>query len=726
MDACACACRAVRTLRRIRDVLEEQHPNDVLMPVRRGEKCPMFPHRGGCWSWKSFDEFAGEGKRPPPHDVCVLLSDLCVVDVDDIDTARKLEERFPVLREVPREVTRRGMHYWFVRSDEADRDGYYDGPGQRMSGVDFKTRCSNGTRGVIVIAPSSGKRWDVPLATDLLRVIPSDLLDAVAVPKHRALTGTFRYACGAVTPDSTSRFAGGFDYFEPFIEGDLGGDIPIPVTRTAFDRLMALVEHGELTDYDVRPEGFAEVLRAADMLGMKNAAHKRRLMTGVPFSQLDMNAVAPDVWHALHDEKRWKRAGAVDDGSVLADVAPLTPILYEPLALPANDERWLFHRRSNMKRSHAPGDPVVPAIAGIDGMQALFERRLPPPVLALMREHPLVLAGGAVLGILAPKLGKGADYDLFMVLDDESAASAIIDKIRSELPEGVRTLQTPWAFTMIGDDDKGEQLVVQIVMRLHANPGLVVTGFDTHPSKVAAWFDRDTGRLVVRATPTWAPAMRRCALVVDLTAWGRATIARIFKYHVKGFDVLVPGLRRNVLASVVPPPPPAIKHSSGSGSGSGKIRRLLPASMMRIRRRNYGTGFGALLNAEEVLAARTPGGRLTQSDVYWVVRNITKSDSDYSMIAKLSNRVFYITRTVLNAGLTWLSTAGPVDYILRAMRLRRPQPPPIQPPLQWHRCDPRAKCMAMFQPEDPRIKAAYNPALLDAVVATELGLDDRG
>jgi hypothetical protein len=43
-------------------------------------------------------------------------------------------------------VESKGRHYFF-RSKLADEGGYYDGAGQRIQKVDFKTICSNGTGG---------------------------------------------------------------------------------------------------------------------------------------------------------------------------------------------------------------------------------------------------------------------------------------------------------------------------------------------------------------------------------------------------------------------------------------------------------------------------------------------------------------------------------------------------------------------------------------------------
>jgi hypothetical protein len=101
--------------------LREQHPSDVLMPTRQvGEKAPRYTHRGGQWTWDSWDRVAGSTMPSRPHDpvtdLCIVLQNLVVVDVDTEEQAVALEARFPVLLEAPAEATKRGRHYFFVRT----------------------------------------------------------------------------------------------------------------------------------------------------------------------------------------------------------------------------------------------------------------------------------------------------------------------------------------------------------------------------------------------------------------------------------------------------------------------------------------------------------------------------------------------------------------------------------------------------------------------------------
>ncbi|GLC47505.1 hypothetical protein PLESTM_002093200 [Pleodorina starrii] len=89
---------------------------------------------------------------------------VCVVDFDDEATALSYERDFPELSEAPYETTRKGRHYFFTRPSFADDEGFYDGARQKGadSNVDFKSVCSTGTSGTIVVAPSEGKAWAYP------------------------------------------------------------------------------------------------------------------------------------------------------------------------------------------------------------------------------------------------------------------------------------------------------------------------------------------------------------------------------------------------------------------------------------------------------------------------------------------------------------------------------------------------------------------------------------
>eukprot|EP00798_Chlamydomonas_sp_ICE-L_P009392 gene9392-16515_t len=134
--------------------------SDVLMPAI--DKKPKFQHKDNVWEWGDHDTFVSKHKNH--MDAGVLLRQLCVVDVDNEKLVKHLEEIFPILNHVPTEITRAGRHHWFLRSALAEEEEYYDGPAQRIPGVDFKSVAATGTSGFVVIAPSKGKKWIRPLS----------------------------------------------------------------------------------------------------------------------------------------------------------------------------------------------------------------------------------------------------------------------------------------------------------------------------------------------------------------------------------------------------------------------------------------------------------------------------------------------------------------------------------------------------------------------------------
>ena len=86
-------------------------------------------------------------------------------------------------------------------------------------------------------------------------------------------------------------------------------------------------------------------------------------------------------------------------------------------------------------------------------------------------------------------------------------------------------------------------LAVQVVLRLADTPAEVVLGFDLAPCKAAIWFGEDGG-LRVRAAASWFEAVRRAAFAVPIAPWSTSSPPRVLKYCARGFDVLLPGVRR--------------------------------------------------------------------------------------------------------------------------------------------------------------------------------------
>ena len=178
--------------------LEDNAGRSVLMPLRPAEKSPLFKHRDGAWTQKESESFLRSNPAHPEWGI--LLDGLCVVDADDEQAVEAIEgmadapdapeELRKAIRCCPRQRTRKGCHFFFLRPGWADVEGFWDGARQSTGGlaVDFKSRCSTGTRGVIVVAPSTNKHWAegrAPWDDGIQLVdIPRELADLVASPKN--------------------------------------------------------------------------------------------------------------------------------------------------------------------------------------------------------------------------------------------------------------------------------------------------------------------------------------------------------------------------------------------------------------------------------------------------------------------------------------------------------------------------------------------------------------
>lgn len=189
-----------------------------LMPLKAKGKSPLFAHaKEGSWTKEKLEEFE---RRNPEHGTWGLLLDrLCVVDADDAETVAWLEGQgtsgeVPEMKRCPIQATKKGRHYVFLRPQWADEEGYWDGARQRpesMRKVDLKTRCSTGTRGVLVVSPSEGKRWlpgRAPWDVASLEEMPRGLMEKVAMPRMRVARQASTAGSATATAGSSTATAG--------------------------------------------------------------------------------------------------------------------------------------------------------------------------------------------------------------------------------------------------------------------------------------------------------------------------------------------------------------------------------------------------------------------------------------------------------------------------------------------------------------------------------------
>lgn len=547
--------------------LRVNHPHDVMMPVVPGTKRPMFAHAAGRWSWAAHDTHLRKGGNGGALEAeaawCVLLQDLCVVDVDSVELAADLQARFPdAMAAGPAQKTARGVHYWFARPSDADARGFFDGAAQRERGVDFKARCSTGTGGVVLVAPSPGKvwlpgraPWQAPMSE-----IPSALLEAVAVARYER-DGPADGGGGGESSWVDLAFSGGSEvptrvsarclrtmtYFAPLLEDDLlaAGAFPVPCTRAEFEDVRSAVEVGCLAG-DAPVDGGAEqrarynrTLLTADLLGLEPPSLLTRFRLGATRMAMELREI----------DASWADAAARPASELVAvDAALAACLTYSPPYRDAHDG-WLFKALSRVAVDR--GAPLLAA----NPAQTLAAG-LPPVIKLVLASFPLhtVVAGGAVTGLVVGPAQLGADYDIFLHGFGEgeaarSRATAMMqdvhDRITGKDWRGVVVLQSACAITYLVGGAR-----VQFVTCLFQDASEVIASFDI---PVCAVFARaspsspsspSSKAIEVFATPAWVASVRRMAFWVDPNRkWTRTSSVRILKYVAKGFEAVVLGAR---------------------------------------------------------------------------------------------------------------------------------------------------------------------------------------
>lgn len=649
-------------MKTIATFLHANYPNDLLMPVKVGSKHPEYPHKGDAWSWSKYFALASK-QHTMSTDVCILLNDLCVVDVDDVEIARELEAAFPILLQSPCESTKKGFHYWFTRPISADELGYYDGAAQRRTHIDFKSVCATNTSGVVVIAPSTDKRWVRSLWATPLQDIPFEIMDAVATPRITARQRTLSFDDGDNIVIKESGYLNLMSYFEPFSDDILIDVVPVPCSAATFVELYHILQWNELSCPRPSRKLFKELLQVADMLGLSPKVMKR-LSSGVPRFQLDMYEACPEWWSTLTEEKLWRKNGAKDD-DILIDVNDdlSKSLLYETLPCMANQvnrstpdgNMWLFPRI------------VVPKYDSRHVLKRhpLNTSKYPDIVLQILQRYPskIILAGGAVLGQVSRWVENGTDFDLFIVGVDAEEATTILNEIRTNFSSKIcKVLGTSNAITLL----IGNVVIVQIILRLYQNIAQVLVGFDLVPSKIGAFYDMQ-GNFTVKVAPSWIPSMRHMAFPIDTTTWGYASVVRHLKYKKKGFQIYLPGNRRAALYDV----------------------------RTGVKNKKSTHGLSALFRAEFFTMQDRwcdKGRQLSACEVRKSIRKL-KYDTDYGVISKALGALAYIMRALFKKRSHVMDETDNTAYTFAI-------------------CDPSKSCMAMFHPLNANIWEAYDMAHL--------------
>lgn len=585
-----------------REWLRDNAPANVLMPCKaKGSKVPMHVHKNGAWTWASFDAIQ---KDCFSNDVGLLLQDLCVVDVDNDALSTQLEADYPELTLAPCERTRKGRHYFFRRSTLSDADGYYDGAAQVQKGVDFKTVCSQGTSGFVVIAPSTDKRWVRPLWATPVAPIGDALLRRVAVPKHARVTIEFALPSGRRVAVQ-NRFVMQFSTVRQFAEDFPGKGLAVDTCERHLEDLFFCCEHGVTRRVPTRAE-VADVLRLADFMGVPRRFLGAFRCGGPVHRLLDVERVWPEMAAHLHAEMlARKHVGAVA-------TVPVVLFRRGTSAGPTLDGNWLF-----------PSDRVssTPQVASDTEV-------LPAFVASVLRKHPgrVVLAGGGALATAVPATGPPNDFDLFLVDVDEESAIAVVHSMCAD-PGCKVVYRSKSAITMLVKKNaaRSSTVQVQVILRRYSSVASLLSSFDVAPCKVCVIAETD-GTLSAHAMPIWHASMRDMCFVADLDVWGTASFARVLKYAARGFRVYVPCTSRDCFAKN--PARPA-----------GGVDTLF--AFERIAR-EYPVGF-------DENAQRYPFP--SKSDVARGVRRFRRAwglqDSDYGTVKKMAGSLRYWCRWLM-------------------------------------------------------------------------------
>ena len=167
------------------DFLKSKHPDNLLIPLRSGTKSPAMTHKGGRFTWRNWSACMANGGQYTEFGL--LVRTMVVVDADSPEAVSLLEGKYPALHECPCVQTRKGKHYYFLRSSLCEEKNVTDSTGI-WDKVDLKTvtnswhehESGNGkkiaTAGVVVVPPSKNKSWVRSIIDTPLKTIPDEII----------------------------------------------------------------------------------------------------------------------------------------------------------------------------------------------------------------------------------------------------------------------------------------------------------------------------------------------------------------------------------------------------------------------------------------------------------------------------------------------------------------------------------------------------------------------
>ena len=490
-------------------------------------------------------------KLKPDHtSFCVLLQSLCVVDVDCVAVAHELERRYPILRDTIREKTSKGMHYFFSRSSLADEEGYYDCRRPVMAGIDFKTRTSTGTGGVIVVAPSPGKAWVVDpwrrAPQFAAPEIPDDLLNAVARPSHPLCRIVFKCQGNElvdvrVRHMAASPYVAMFQSAEAQFRDTVGtedGQQVVPVhsfSKSAVEAACQAVSAGRsLTASCNAAATISDALAFMDFLCISK-------------TRIQRVAQETDEMLALQAVDAKAHDAAMRSDTVLVDDRLASALKHAHVHL--GSDEVLMAPEASLQAKFATTRRYAPTRALVEQpVQALHEM-MPACVLGWLQKFPgkLAVAGGFVTGAVCPGIEQGSDIDIFMIVRSPAEGDAIANDILTDA--AVSESEFTGCALTIGL--KYSLLAVQLIPFLIPSADEIVRGFDLDPCRALAIVDSETRELQIRATHSWVRAVQTRTFRIDPTTWTSTSVMRVSKYCKKGLRAYIPNLDRDAVRQQV-------------------------------------------------------------------------------------------------------------------------------------------------------------------------------
>jgi len=334
---------------------------------------------------------------------------------------------------------------------------------------------------------------------------------------------------------------------EPAAEGDAAALIPASDVLGLIDFHQVPLRCAWLS-----AERAAAAADAAEKEAWVAALRERFGGVKEPLDWVPLRTVTQLRYAAFCDEDRLVRLD--ETGPDLRCVGPPPAVLGRALSFPApldpvDTSASVANLRAGMRGTNYPAllePPQDPR--GVPPDAEMCAKDMWRMLEEILRAFPgeVVLAGGFVASLLCPRLRntRTHDADVFVHGATPARATEIANAICDFCTGCGRVTKSRNACTVFSC------LPIQIVLRTFRTREDVLRSFDIAACRALIEFDAATGRLEASATESFCAAVRQGAVWVDLAAVDSVPTytARLLKYAMKGFRILVPGLSRSAIA----------------------------------------------------------------------------------------------------------------------------------------------------------------------------------